>query len=105
MKDFPEFYLFASKYPKRKNFTKGFIKLCKDLNINSEVKTSITRYAYDNSDNTAWILNFGEDKKELNSAKDKLNSIEYREQKVFNVSGNGFGTGLSIMLNYNKYWN
>ena len=100
----PKFYLFESKYPKRINFTEGFKKLLKDLKIDCDLHLSATRYAYDSSDNTAWVLFFGENKKELEKTRELLNNIEYDNQKVFNVSGNGWGTGLSVMLNYNKFY-
>ncbi len=104
LKSHPKFYLFESKYPRRKNFTKGFLKLCKDLKVKADIRFSCTRYAYDSSDNTAWVLLFGGDKKELERVRSLLYDIEYDNQKVFNVSGNGYGTGLSIMLNYNKFY-
>lgn len=100
----PKFYLFESKYPKRKNFTQGFKKLLRDLKINCDLRLSATRYAYDSSDNTAWVLFFGENKKELEKARELLQNIEYNSQKVFNISGNGYGTGLSVLLNYNKFY-
>lgn len=103
-KNHPNFYLFESKYPKRKHFTSGFLKLCKELKIGADIKLSCNRYEYDDSDNTAWILFFGENKKELEKTREHLQNIEYNNQKVFNVSGNGYGTGLSVMLNYNKFW-
>ena len=99
----PSFYLFESLYPKRKHYTKGFRKLLKELNINPKnIYNSCTRDPYNNSDNTAWILFYGSNKEQLIIDKGKLNDIEFNGQKVFNVSGNGFGTGLSILLNYNK---
>ena len=100
----PNFYLFESKFPKRTNFTEGFIKLCKELDIKCEIKASCTRYAYDNSDNTVWILFFGNDNEARIKATELLLEIEYDEQKVFNVSGNGYGTGLTVMLKFNKFY-
>lgn len=100
----PKFYLFESKYPQRKNYTKGFKKLLEDLKISCGLIPSCTRYAYDNSDNTDWVLFFGDEKENLNKVKEQLRDIEYDGQKVFNVSGNGYGTGLSVMLNYNKFY-
>lgn len=61
--DIPHFYLFQSKYPKRKHFSTGFLKLCKDLKVNADIRLSCTREAYDDSDNTAWVLLFGAEKK------------------------------------------
>lgn len=100
----PKFYLFESKFPKRTNFTEGFIKLCKELDIKYEIKVSCTRYAYDNSDNTVWILFFGDDIEERIKATELLLNVEYDEQKVFSVSGNGYGTGLTVMLKFNKFY-
>jgi hypothetical protein len=104
LENHPKFYLFESKYPRRKNFTEGFLKLCKDLKVKANITLSITRYAYDSSDNTAWVLFFGDDIKELERVREQLYNIEYNNQKVFNISGNGYGTGLSVMLNYNKFY-
>ena len=103
----PAFYLFQKKYPKRKNFNEGFLKLCKELKINADIRSFCTRRAYDNSDYTGWSLLFRtkqgtSPQKELERVKELLNNIEYKDQKVFNVSGNGWGTGLSVMLNINK---
>jgi hypothetical protein len=103
----PKFYLFESKYPKRVHFTTGFKKLLSDLKIEGDLYKSVTRYEYDNSDNTAWVLYYGESKEARNrviEVRNILHSIEYRKQKVFNVSGNGYGTGVSIMLNYNNFY-
>lgn len=98
----PAFYLFESKYPKRTHYTSGFKKLLKDLKVDCDLRLSCTRDAYDDSDNTAWILLFGKNRQELDRVRDLLLKVEYRKQKVFSVSGNGYGTGLSVMLNYNK---
>lgn len=96
------FYLFRTKYPKWKNYTKGFKKLLVELDIKAELKLSCTRYEYDDSDNTSWVLLYGKKTSQIQIDRGKLMDIECDGQKVFNVSGNGYGTGLSIMLNYNK---
>ena len=78
--------------------------MCKELEIKNEIKPFCTRYEYDSSDYIAWVIFPINNKEELKKIRDILLSIEYQEQKLFNVSGNGWGTGLSVMLNYNKYY-
>ena len=95
---YPKFYLFESKYTKRKHFTSGFKKLLDELNIVAELGMSCTRYEYDCSYNTSWWLYYGDNRNQLNIDREKLLSIKYMEQQVFSVGGNGYGTGLSIKL-------
>ncbi len=77
----------------------------KKLGLNYlKIIPSITRYEYDDSDFVSWHLYYGDisnniinnDKEILLSILDKLG------RPVFNVSGNGYGTGLSIMLPLGK---
>lgn len=105
LKPRPSFYLFESKYPKRNHFTIGFKKLLKELGIKADLRLSVTRYAYDSSDNVNWVLLYGEDKERLEQDKQKLENIKYKEDPVFNITGNGYGTGFSVGLNINKYYN
>lgn len=58
-----------------------------------------TKYEYDDSDFTAFVLFYGEDDYSMQRDKDILNSITYEDKPVFGVSGNGWGTGLSVTLN------
>ena len=99
-KDMP-FYIFESKYPDSKNFTEDFKEILKELNIQGELLLSATRYAYNNSDNTSWILNY-KDKELLEIDREKLLKIKYEDKDVFNISGNGYGTGLYVTLDYHK---
>lgn len=99
----PKFYLFESKFPRTVNFTKRFKKLLKENKIECDLRTNGTRFEYDSSDNIGWVLLFAE-KDELNLAREKLTNFEYDAQKLFNVSGNGWETGLNVMLNFNKYY-
>lgn len=98
-------YLFESKYPKRTHFTTGFKKLLKELKIKADLRLSVTRYAYDSSDNTNWVLFYGEDSEHLKQDKQKLENIKYRGDSIFNITGNGYGTGFSVGLNMNKHYN
>lgn len=93
------YYYFQDKYPKYKNFDKGFRELFKDV---SDIRSGITRFEYDDADYTNWTLIFGEDKEKLKEVEQRLEDIKIRNNKVFNISGNGWGTGLSVMLNYKK---
>ncbi|MBE7661501.1 hypothetical protein [Tenacibaculum finnmarkense] len=95
------FYYFQSKFPKRKNFTEGFKKIIKKINVKGELILSATRYAFDDSDNTNWILNYN-DKEKLLKDKEALLMIKYRKVPIFNVTGNGYGTGICVSLNSRK---
>jgi len=99
-KDIP-FYIFESKYPDSKNFTEDFKEILKEIDIQGELLLSATRYAYDNSDNTSWVLNY-KDKELLEIDREKLSKITYEDKEVFNISGNGWGTGLYVSLDYHK---
>jgi len=92
------FYIFESKYPDAKNFTERFKELLKELDIQGELLLSATRYAYDNSDNTNWILNY-KDKELLKKDREKLLGVKYGDKEVFDISGNGWGTGIYVSLN------
>lgn len=93
-------YRFEEIKPKVKHLSTGFKKFIKENEIEPEwIKEISTRHAYDNSDFTSWHLFFGENKEKINEARTKLASFIYKDKPVFNVSGNGWGTGLTIMLN------
>ncbi len=93
-------YRFEEIKPRIKYLSKNFKKLLKENDIKPEITRALsTRYAYDNSDFTSWILYFGENKEKMNEARTKLASFIYEDKPVFNISGNGWGTGLTIMLN------
>lgn len=64
------------------------------------ISPSVTREEYDSSDFTAWTLFYGQNKtKEMKKDTLLLLAIEIGKKPIFNVSGNGFGTGLLITSN------
>lgn len=64
------------------------------------ISSSVTRIEYDDSDFTAWTLFYGLNKtKEMKKDTLLLLDMKVGEKPIFSVSGNGFGTGLSITSN------
>lgn len=93
-------YRFEQIKPNIKNLDKGFKKFLVENDITPEwIKSSCTRYEYDDSDYTAWHLFYGENKEQMGKDREILSSVIFKDKQVFNVSGNGWGTGLSVMLN------
>lgn len=76
-------------------------KLFKNLNLRFlKITSSVTRYEYDDSDFTAWTLFYGVGKgKEMKEDILSLLDLKVGEKPIFSVSGNGFGTGISITSN------
>lgn len=63
------------------------------------IKTGSTRYPYDNSDYSSWVLDYTDvSHKEIKADMRKLESIKIFGKSIFNVSGNGYGTGISLMM-------
>ena len=94
-----ETYRFEQIKPNIENLNRSFNEFLSDNKITPEwIKASMTKKAYDNSDFTSWHLFYGDKKEQMKVAKDLLSSFIYKDKPVFNVSGNGWGTGLSIML-------
>ena len=92
-------YRFEEIKPNVKNLNRSFNKFLLDNKISPEwIKTGSTRYAYDDSDFTSWHLFYGDKREQMKIAKELLSSFIHKDKPVFNVSGNGWGTGLSIML-------
>lgn len=93
-------YRFEQIKPKVIHISTGFKEFLKENGIKPlKIFEGSTRYAYDSSDFTSWHLFFGEDKEKLKEARTILASFEYKDKPIFSVTGNGWGTGLSIMLN------
>ena len=49
-------------------------------------------------DNSGAVLLF-DNKDEIKTAKERLNTLESNGKLIYNVSGNGWGTGISLMKN------
>lgn len=82
------------------DFVRG---LFKKFNLKpGKINSYITKKEYDSSDFVAWVLLY-DNKTQLKSDIDKLNSVYFGTEevsnKVFNVSGNGYGNGISLMFN------
>ncbi len=77
------------------------LSIFRKLNINPiSISSSVTRKQFDDSDFTAWTLFYGLNKtKEMKEDTLLLLDLKVGEKSIFNVSGNGFGTGLSITSN------
>lgn len=71
----------------------------------SKINSHMTKKEFDSSDFVAWVLLYDENKKQLNIDMNKLNNLYFGTEevyhKVFNVSGNGYGNGISLMFNLN----
>jgi hypothetical protein len=92
-------YRFEQIKPNIKNLNRSFNKFLSDNKITPEwIKPLSTKKAYDDSDFTSWHLFYGNKKEQMKVDKDLLSSFIYKDKPVFNISGNGWGTGLSIML-------
>jgi hypothetical protein len=80
-------------------------ELFKKLNLNpSKINSHMTKKEYDSSDFVAWVLLY-DNNKELKLDMEKVNSVYFGTEevshKVFNVSGNGYGNGISLIFNLN----
>jgi hypothetical protein len=93
-------YRFEEINSNMENLNKSFKDFLLENGITPEwIKETMTRYEYNDSDFIGWHLFYGDKKEQIKVDKDLLLSFIYKEKSVFNVSGNGWGTGLSIMLN------
>lgn len=93
-------YRFEEIKPRVKHLSKAFKRFIKGSGLEPIwVKEISTRYAFDDSDFTSWHLFFGEDRIKIDEARVILTSFIYKDKPIFSVSGNGWGTGLSVMLN------
>lgn len=67
------------------------------------INSHMTKKKYDSSDFVAWVLLYGDDRELLKKDMDILNNVylgnELINYKVFSVSGNGYGNGISLMFN------
>jgi len=82
------------------NLSSFVLNLFKDQKIEPKhINCHNTRFAYDNSDFTSFVLIYENRVDLMKKNKNKLNSILYKEKPIFSVSGNGWGTGLSVTLN------
>lgn len=80
------------------SFMRNFFQ---DLKIEPiKITSSVTRFEHDDSDFTSWVLYYGKNMySTMQEDKQKLLNIVFKNKPVFSVTGNGYGTGLSIGLN------
>lgn len=81
-----------------------FIKVkFSELNLTfNNIVSSITRRPYDPTDFTCWILSYSNIYDMKNDKEKLLNIVDSIDKPIFNVSGNGYGTGLCVMLPLSK---
>lgn len=93
-------YRFHEIKPKAKTISRDLLKYFKELNLQPlNIRPHMICQFNGKDDSPACILYYGENRSQIKIDKDKLSSVVYKGKPVFNVSGNGWGTGLSIMLN------
>ena len=82
------------------SINESVIELFRSLNINPSIIFPSVKSGLNDSDFTAWSLFYGADKaKEIKEDIIKLLEIKVKDKPIFSVSGNGFGTGLSVTSN------